>query len=275
MGVSGYHDHPDNRGVWVPLWVLRLLDGDFATALLLSQLLWWHQPARNGQPRCQHERDGHRWLLRADDEWEGELGLTAKQVRRSRQVLTKAGLVECRRFKRDGAPTSAWRPLYEALSAPNRPEPEVPPEGQFHGSAPGGPDGSAPGGQLPTALSNRNELTQPNQIPAPPSPPKPNAEHTAAAKAIVNAWWEAQNPRPVNDYMGVVKVVAAFLAAGHNPGRVAYALADASCPTKNALLVELNREHRPSGRPPLHPALREAWRQYASDVVAPMYGTGS
>lgn len=272
--MSGPHDHRDGRGVFVELWVLDLVDHDYPTALLLSQLLWWHQPAKDGRPKLQVERDGHRWLLRADDEWWADARLTTKQVRRARQILAKLGLVVCRRFKRNGAPTSAWRPDYDALAAaadPKCPNPEVPPEGQFHGTTPGGPVGTTPGGSLPLPIETVNETTEINQMPAPPSPAKPNGEHTEAAKAIVNAWWEAQDPRPVNEYMGVVKVVATFLAAGHAPNRVAYALADASCPTKNALLVELNRDRRPSGRPPLPPALVEAWRAYAQAEVAPRF----
>lgn len=129
-----FHDHPDKRGVLVRMWTLDLLDGDLHAALLLNQLLWWHQPGLDGTVKAKYERDGHFWLLRADDDWYDECRMTTKQVRRVRSVLAEKGLIEHRRFKLHGAPTSAWRPLYEAI----RPNPELPSEGQFHGSDPGG-----------------------------------------------------------------------------------------------------------------------------------------
>lgn len=116
------------------MWTLDLLDGDLHAALLYNQLLWWHRPALDGTPQAQYERDGHRWLLRADDDWYDECRMTQKQVRRVRSVLVAKGLIEHRRFKLNGAPTSAWRPIYEAI----RPDPELPSEGQFQGSDPRG-----------------------------------------------------------------------------------------------------------------------------------------
>lgn len=152
----GPHDHADNRGVYVELWVLDLLEGDQPSALLLSQLLWWHQPSKNGQPKLHYERDGHRWLVRSDDEWHQDCRLTRKQVRRARSVLVGMGLVEHRRFKRQGAPTSAWRPIPSAIAAatasPISPQPEVPSEGHFHGSDPAGRNGSDPPEAVPKSF---------------------------------------------------------------------------------------------------------------------------
>ncbi len=147
-------DHPDNRGVFVELWTIDLLDGDHAAALLLSQLLWWHQPGKDGRPKVSYERNGSTWLLRPDDGWQ-DCRLTQKQVRRIRSVLAGKGLIEHKRFKLNGAPTSAWRPLFDAIQEAIRPNPELPLEGQFHGSDPQGAVGSDPQGQVP--------------IPSPPS----------------------------------------------------------------------------------------------------------
>lgn len=149
-------DHPDNRGVFIEMWTVDILDGDLSAALLFSQLLWWHQTAKDGRPRLAFERDGHRWLVRPDDGWEGDCRMTTKQVRRVRSALVVRGLVEVKRFKVDGAPTSAWRPLYEAIQAattPIRPNPELPSEGQFHGSDPQGALGSDPCGVVPIPYS--------------------------------------------------------------------------------------------------------------------------
>lgn len=98
-------------GVFIPRWVIDLVPDDLAAVLLLSQLLWWHQPGPDGRPRVQFHRDGEAWLLRRDSDWYAETGLTIKQVRRIRGVLVSLGLVTCARFKDQatGAPTSAWR----------------------------------------------------------------------------------------------------------------------------------------------------------------------
>ncbi len=149
-----YQDHEDRQGVFVRLWTIDLLDGDFHAALLFNQLLWWHRPNLNGTPKLRFERDGHRWLVRADDGWEEECRLTTKQVRRVRAVLVAKGLIEHRRFKLNGAPTSAWRPLHEAIQA-IRPNPEVPSEGQFR-TYPQGAVGSDPPGAVPIPLRDRD-----------------------------------------------------------------------------------------------------------------------
>lgn len=160
--MSGFHDHPDNRGVWVEMWVLDAVDGDHAAAVLLAQLLWWHQPGKNGRPRASYERGGERWLLRSDDEWEVECRLTTLQVRRIRRFLIGRNLVICARFKRDGAPTSAWRPNYERITETEVDDLPTSPEGQVPGSAPEGQVPSAPIGQVPTpsqssTTSNANQ----------------------------------------------------------------------------------------------------------------------
>lgn len=131
---EGFHEHRDRRGVLLRMWTLDLLDGDIHAALLYNQLLWWHQPGLDGTAKAKYERDGQMWLLRTDDDWYDECRMTQKQVRRVRSVLVTKGLIEHRRFKLNGAPTSAWRPVYEAI----RPDPELPSEGQFQGSDPGG-----------------------------------------------------------------------------------------------------------------------------------------
>lgn len=150
-----YQDHEDRLGVFVRLWTIDLLDGDFHAALLFNQLLWWHRPNLDGTSKLRYERNGYRWLLRADDGWWDECRMTTKQVRRVRAVLVGLGLVEHRRFKLNGAPTSAWRPLHDAIHA-IRPKPELPSEGQFHGSDPQGAVGSDPGGAVPIPLSSRD-----------------------------------------------------------------------------------------------------------------------
>lgn len=180
--------HYDNRGVFIELWVLDILDDDYPAALLLSQLLWWHQPAKDGAPRARYERDGQLWLLRSDDEWHGECRLTVRQVRRIRTMLTKAGLVEGRRFKRNGAPVSAWRPLLDAIQAARQsicPDSEDPSGGDHLGADPHMAVGSDPGESVPR--SSTSEVDQ-QTIEGPPPTTEPEwSEDVIAIVAALEA----------------------------------------------------------------------------------------
>lgn len=180
--LPGLEDHPDNRGVFVELWVLDLLGCDYPVAVLLSQLLWWHQPAKDGGPKLSYVRDGHRWLVRRDDAWARETRLTLKQVRRAKSVLVNLGVVECRAFRISGAPTSAWRPRHEAIRALRDghlmplPEPVLSLAGQ-NGNVPGGTNRIAPAG------TNGNAPGGTNPLPYTTSEVQPQRSTTTAADA--------------------------------------------------------------------------------------------
>ncbi len=173
----GFHEHEDRRGVLVRMWTLDLLDGDLPSALLLNQLLWWHQPSLDGTPRAKYERAGYRWLLRADDGWFDECRMTTKQVRRARAVLLAKGLIEHRRFKLNGAPTSAWRPVFEAI----RPNLELPLEGQFQGSDPQEVVGSDPRGAVPSDPPGAVPSSLPREVEVPEVTTRP-------VEVVFNAW---------------------------------------------------------------------------------------
>lgn len=116
--MTTFRSHRDNQRVLVEMWVVEAVDGDHAAAILLSQLLWWFQPAKGTrEPRVRYEREGRRWLIRSDDDWYDDCRLTQKQVRRIRSALLAADLIVHRRFKVGGAPTGAWSPNFEALEA--------------------------------------------------------------------------------------------------------------------------------------------------------------
>lgn len=115
MTPASIHDHPDRRGVWIRPWIIDLVDGDHAAALLLSQLLWWHQPSEVGKHKLRFERGGERWLTRLDEDWWPECRLNARQVRRIRKLLRGAGLIHHKVFRLDGSTISGWRPNLEAI----------------------------------------------------------------------------------------------------------------------------------------------------------------
>lgn len=166
-------------------WVLEVVRGDHAAAVLLAQLLWWHQPGKNGKSRASFERGGERWLLRADDEWAAECSLSVLQVRRIRRMLVDLDLVVCARFRRDGAPTSAWRPNYDTLTAvPEVDDSRTSPEGQLP-SSPSDQLGSGPRGQVPIPSTQRTTTS------TKPNPAVGQARPAGDVERVFNAWVES------------------------------------------------------------------------------------
>lgn len=184
--MQSSESHPDTRGVWVETWTIDLLDGDLAAALLFSQLLWWHQPAKDGRAKLDYRRDGSLWLLRPDEDWH-DCRLTLRQVRRIKANLVAKGLVEVRRFKLAGAPTSAWRPLFDAIQEAIRPNPELPSEGQFLGSDAKTSVPSDAQGAVPIPYSPLTTTKEPKII-RPPDDERTDAELVTAA---FTAFWSA------------------------------------------------------------------------------------
>lgn len=115
--LPGMEDHPDSRGVYLEMWVLDLVECDYPVAILLRQLMWWHQPAKDGGTKLAFQRDGQRWLVRRDEDWQRDTRLSPRQVQRARKVLVGLGLIEVRRLRFNGAPTCSYRPLLDAIRA--------------------------------------------------------------------------------------------------------------------------------------------------------------
>lgn len=251
-------DHPDNRGVWLEMWVVDLVGGDLSAALLLSQLLWWHQPAKSGRPKLHFEREGHLWLVRTDDDWWTDCRLTMRQVRRIRMNLEEAGLVQHKVVKVGHKTVSAWRPHLAVIQAALDQNEEAGQErvgvtptrhSRTDANASLQTDANA---SLPWTDSNASLQTDACAlVPSLLDPAveeeqeevaasRPPAQVRSDAEDIVRTWWETSTPPPVNSRIGVVKVVERFLIAGYPDDAVATALRSAPCPTVNALLIEMN-----------------------------------
>lgn len=71
-------------------------------------------------------------------------------------------------------------------------------------------------------------------------------EQKAMADAVLNDWWESQDPRPPNSWEGVRGVVRRLVAAGSEPQDVRRALDQSPAPTLGALQVALGQQGRPN-----------------------------
>jgi hypothetical protein len=83
--------------------------GDLVAGVVLSQIVYWHLPSRDGRPRLQVKREGKLWLAKGRDEWWQECRISPKQADRALEVLKERGLIEVRLFKFAQAPTKHIR----------------------------------------------------------------------------------------------------------------------------------------------------------------------
>lgn len=82
-----------------------LVDGDVPTALMLSQIVYWHLPSASGKRKLQVRHGGEYWLAKSAVHWREEIGVTPKQAYRSTKVLIGKGLIETCTKKFAGSPT--------------------------------------------------------------------------------------------------------------------------------------------------------------------------
>jgi hypothetical protein len=93
---------------------------DLIADLLLSQIVYWFLPDRNGRLKLRvrrQEKDEqgqpagqeHHWLAKADGAWWDEIRITAKQARRARTILEQKGIIVTQLFKFAGTPTTHIR----------------------------------------------------------------------------------------------------------------------------------------------------------------------
>lgn len=73
--------------------------GGLASAILLSQLVFWFKPGKNGKPKLTIIREGKYWLAKTREDWFNECGLTLKMYRNAITDLVDLGLVEVRHWK--------------------------------------------------------------------------------------------------------------------------------------------------------------------------------
>ncbi len=69
------------------------MTGDLVAGLMLSQIVYWHLPGRNGKSKLRVKHKGYYWLAKQRDEWWAEIRISPKQVDRALKILTEAELI--------------------------------------------------------------------------------------------------------------------------------------------------------------------------------------
>src|SRR3990167_63928 len=83
-------------------------DGDLVAGVLLSQIIYWYLPSRNGnmsQSKLTIEKDGKWWIAKKREDWWDECRISPKQFDRTSAILERLGLIDIRIFRHDGSPT--------------------------------------------------------------------------------------------------------------------------------------------------------------------------
>lgn len=88
---------------------------DLMAGLLLSQLVYWHLPKKDGTSRMRISKEGNLWVAKARTEWWAETRLKPRQVDRAAKILVKKGLVFTKRWRFNGSPTTHWRINWNAF----------------------------------------------------------------------------------------------------------------------------------------------------------------
>jgi hypothetical protein len=96
---------------------------DLEAGILLSQIIYWHLPDKEGEQKLTVQRNGHWWLAKAREDWWNECRLTPKQFDRAIRHLEAKHLVVAQVYKWRSANTKHirvdWAGLLQALSLLN------------------------------------------------------------------------------------------------------------------------------------------------------------
>lgn len=94
--------------------------GDLIAGILLSQIIYWHLPDHEGQPRLRIERQGYKWLAKKRDDWWKECRITPKQFDTAIKLLESKNLIVTALYKFGNSPTKHiridWENFLELLN---------------------------------------------------------------------------------------------------------------------------------------------------------------
>lgn len=84
--------------------------GDAITALVLSQIVYWNLPDKNGRDsKLRVFSDGKYWLAKRFSDWEEEILVSRKQATRAIKQLEDAGIIKTKMKRFNGSPmTHIW-----------------------------------------------------------------------------------------------------------------------------------------------------------------------
>ncbi len=106
--------------------------GEFAAGVVLSQIVYWNLPDKQGNPtKLRVTINGKDWLAKRREDWWNECRVKPKQLDRCLADLERKGLIQTRVWKFAGNPTKhVWLDVPALVSALNGCNNVTPPEGE-------------------------------------------------------------------------------------------------------------------------------------------------
>lgn len=107
--------------------------GDLISGLLLSQIVYWYLPDKQGKTKLRVKREGHYWIAKKRTEWWDEIRITSRQYDRASKILADQGIIVVQTFKFNGSPTKHIRlDIVQFLSVFTQSVNSISPNGENH-----------------------------------------------------------------------------------------------------------------------------------------------
>lgn len=78
---------------------------DLSAGILLSQIVFWYLPKKDGSDKLRIEHDGQQWIANTRDDWWDQVRLKPRQFDRAAGILETRGLITKGLYKFKGNPT--------------------------------------------------------------------------------------------------------------------------------------------------------------------------
>jgi hypothetical protein len=82
---------------------------DLVAGIVLSQIVYWHLPSRNGNSKLRVQKDGYMWIAKGSNDWYPECRITKWQAPRALKLLEDKQLIITKLYKFNGAATTHIR----------------------------------------------------------------------------------------------------------------------------------------------------------------------
>jgi len=81
------------RGVFVPLALIDMCEGNFHDAMLLAQIVYWCTPGASGETKLRRRHEGELWIAKRHHEWHDETRVKEGTARACLKRLRAKGLI--------------------------------------------------------------------------------------------------------------------------------------------------------------------------------------
>lgn len=92
---------------------IDMTGGDLIAGIVLSEIIFWHLPNKEGKSKLRVQHDGKYWIAIRRSEWWERCRVTERQSDKALKILTDCGIIEKDVYKFNGEPTVHVRVIEE------------------------------------------------------------------------------------------------------------------------------------------------------------------